>query len=366
MEGISIEKKPWLAVTLSWILPGLGQYYCGYLVRGIFCFLSVVLFYILSLLATLSTKINGNVMTLMILIYLLILPILICIDAFRLAKRKSSNPIESEQSTTNDRWKAIFFSILFPGFGHIYLKKYFFAALLIVTFLFLRSKLSESVYFPFISIFIYMFACSHAYVSAYSYDSKKQAAKVLIIFLAFFALMKGNYEIIKPYLVGKYIGQVSIDAFGASMEPTMTVGDKVIINKLIYRWQKPKRGDIIALKMPENVEIPKNIPKDKFSFLCKRIAAAGGDSIRVELGQIFLITDQEKIPDPNDLYKHQDVGDSFGVHYPYIVPENHYFVLGDNLQNSTDSRNFGSISKDMIIGKVVRIYWPLSRANVFP
>jgi len=130
-----------------------------------------------------------------------------------------------------------------------------------------------------------------------------------------------------------------------SMEPKLKVGDKVLINKLAYKFGTVKRGDIVAFHSPME-------EKD----LVKRVIAVEGDEITLTSeGEIFI--NGEKIIE-NYLPADQNIS---YINQTIVVGENEVFVMGDNRNNSFDSRFFGTISEDDIFGKFVLIYWPPSR-----
>ncbi len=131
-----------------------------------------------------------------------------------------------------------------------------------------------------------------------------------------------------------------------SMEQTLMVGDKVIINKLSYNFTDVERGDVIAFHSP--IEEGKE--------LVKRAIAIEGDEISLTSeGEIFINgerLDEGYLPDGQDIkYLNQVI----------TVGEDEVFVMGDNRNNSFDSRFFGNISEDKIFGEFVIIYWPPSR-----
>jgi len=129
------------------------------------------------------------------------------------------------------------------------------------------------------------------------------------------------------------------------MEPNLKVADKVIINKLAYKFGAVKRGDIVAFHSPLE-------QKD----LVKRVIAVEGDEITLTSeGEIFI--SGEKI---SESYLPDNQNISY-VNQSIVVSEGEVFVMGDNRNNSFDSRFFGTIAEDDIFGGFVIIYWPPSR-----
>ncbi|ONI44573.1 signal peptidase I [Candidatus Epulonipiscium fishelsonii] len=124
---------------------------------------------------------------------------------------------------------------------------------------------------------------------------------------------------------------------GNSMQPTLQNQDLVIIDKIHYHIFNPKVGDIVGVKTEYNGEI------------VKRIVAVSGDTVIYKDGKIFI--NDKAIDNLNNQYI-RDRGD---IKYPFIVPENVYFILGDNINESMDSRyqRIGCIKKKDIIGKIL-------------
>jgi signal peptidase I len=136
---------------------------------------------------------------------------------------------------------------------------------------------------------------------------------------------------------------------GQSMVPTLEDQDRLIVNKLIYRFGEPRRSDIVMLYYPLN--------PDK-SFV-KRVIAEEGDTVRVVQGRVYV--NDVPVPDdyvPSEYRSHDDWG-------PQVIPEGYYFVMGDHRNNSSDSRHWGYVPKKYIIGKVQLRWWPIPAARVF-
>lgn len=135
---------------------------------------------------------------------------------------------------------------------------------------------------------------------------------------------------------------------GISMKPVLNQNDRVIISKRAIKENQIKRFDIVVLYKPNQYR----------TSLVKRVVGLPGETIRIHQGEVFI--NREKISFPpgriNLLQKDLAVRlDSL------VIPPGQYFVMGDNFTISNDSRNFGTIPKNHIRGKVVFRYWPLSK-----
>lgn len=135
-----------------------------------------------------------------------------------------------------------------------------------------------------------------------------------------------------------------------SMIPTLLVGDHLLVNKFIYRFADPKRGEVIVFKYPDN-------PSRNF---IKRIIALGGDTIEVRDKVVYVNEKPQTEPytqfEQPDGAPHDLRRDNFG---PVTVPQNMYFMMGDNRDNSLDSRFWQNkfVSRKAVVGKALFIYW---------
>ena len=128
----------------------------------------------------------------------------------------------------------------------------------------------------------------------------------------------------------------------SSMEKTIMTGDRVIGNRLAYSFSEPERGDIIIFKFPD----------DESKLYIKRLIGLPGETVEIKEGKVFV--DGEALDEP---YLTVTTEGTFG---PYTVPEGHYFMLGDNRNNSADSRYWNNtyLAREKIVGKAVFKYWP--------
>ena len=199
-------------------------------------------------------------------------------------------------------------------------------------------------------------------------------------------------EWVEPFLIAAvvalFIRQFIVEAFkipSGSMIPTLTIGDHLLVNKFIYgpripftdtrlfSWKEPRRGDIIVFKYPEN--------EDK-NFI-KRIVGLPGDKIQITAGKLFIkdqpIPLRDMGPSPEGDHEggfsgftprlmEEQLGDvSHRLQYlqeqtdkkfgPITVPQSSVFVMGDNRDNSQDSRVWGFVKFNKILGKALIIYW---------
>ena len=131
-----------------------------------------------------------------------------------------------------------------------------------------------------------------------------------------------------------------------SMENTIMTGDRVIGNRFAYSFSDPQRFDIIIFRYPD----------DESQLFIKRIIGLPGETVEIRDGKIYLNGSDEPLEDVQT--KETMVG-SFG---PYTVPENSYFVMGDNRNGSSDSRDpsLGVVDVRCVIGQAVMVLFPFS------
>jgi signal peptidase I len=131
--------------------------------------------------------------------------------------------------------------------------------------------------------------------------------------------------------------------YGQSMEPNIHANQRLVIEKLSYRFHGPRRGDVVVLHDPSGSD----------ELLIKRVIGLPGERVSVVNGQVF--ADGVALTEP---YLDQDTENS---DRSWIVPPLHVFVMGDNRGASRDSRTFGPVAIDQLIGHAVFRYWPLKQ-----
>ena len=135
---------------------------------------------------------------------------------------------------------------------------------------------------------------------------------------------------------------------GYSMEPNLHDGQFLIINKVDYYLHPPERGDVIVFHSPAN-------PRKDF---IKRVIGLPGEEVEIREGQVLV-----NGVGLEETYIAQTSNRSWG---PEVVGESEYFVLGDNRTNSSDSRSWGMLDGDAIIGKALISYWPPQHWGIVP
>jgi signal peptidase I len=143
-----------------------------------------------------------------------------------------------------------------------------------------------------------------------------------------------------------------------SMVPTLQVDDRLIVDKVTYRFRDPQRGDIIVFMPPDEASVvctgPQAIQHNKDAYI-KRIIGLPGDTVEVKQGQVFINGNPIK-----ESYLAEVPDYQYG---PRVVPQGSYLVLGDNRNNSCDSHYWGFVPRDNIIGRAVVRFWPLNRVG---
>ena len=161
--------------------------------------------------------------------------------------------------------------------------------------------------------------------------SQRSSSRRLVLGLALLAL----FFALKMWVVEPaFVSQVS-------MRPTLDDGNALVIDKLSYQFRDPRIGEIVTARLPDTGE-----------SVVKRVVAVGGDSIGFYDGTMLL--NDEPVDDSYALRKDMQ-GYFWG---PITVPEGYVFLLGDNYQESTDSRTYGPVPVDSVDGRLLVRFWP--------
>ncbi len=162
------------------------------------------------------------------------------------------------------------------------------------------------------------------------FDEIFEWVKTILIAVVIALLLRGL--VISPFKVSM-----------TSMYPTLQPDDLILVDKLTYKFRLPMPGDIIVFHSPLGES------KD----FVKRVIAVGGDEIEGVNGQLFV---------NKELLKEPYLSNNPNISFPsQVIEDGKYFVMGDNRDNSLDSRSFGPIEKKEIVGRVLLIFWPFNR-----
>jgi len=186
------------------------------------------------------------------------------------------------------------------------------------------------------------------------------------------AVPKWIRELIVVIIVVLFIRAFLLQAYNipsGSMKPTLLVGDFILVNKLVYRLSEPQRGDIVVFKWPVNPQI---------DFI-KRIIGMPGDTLEIKGERVFINGQElplrfveEVLEDGNPKLIYEETLPNGVKHRialyqsPFIqrkdvyyakIPEGYYFVMGDNRDNSEDSRYWGLLPRENIVGKAFVVYF---------
>jgi len=142
---------------------------------------------------------------------------------------------------------------------------------------------------------------------------------------------------------------------GTSMEPSFHNNEYILTDKITYRFQEPKRGDVVIFKSPGNPDVD----------YIKRIIGLPGERVKVEGGYVYI--NENKLPEVylKDLTA-LSPGDTMKEGQEITIPPNQLLVLGDNRPHSSDSRAFGPIDRNSVIGRAIVRYWPLPEFGLVP
>ncbi len=144
--------------------------------------------------------------------------------------------------------------------------------------------------------------------------------------------------VIIAVLIHLFLAQAT-RVYGQSMEPTLHTDDRLLVEKITYRFRPPQRGDIVVIQLYKGSQP-----------LIKRIVGLPGEEIAIRNGQVYI----NGQPLQEDYLREPTTG----YLPPTRIPPMHYFVLGDNRDGSNDSRNFGPVPRDKILGRAIFRYWP--------
>ncbi|MEA3398320.1 MAG: signal peptidase I [Patescibacteria group bacterium] len=168
---------------------------------------------------------------------------------------------------------------------------------------------------------------------------------IKIVVISLVIIIPVRYFLIQPFYVK-----------GASMEPNFYDHEYLIIDEISYRFNEPKRGDIVVFRYPRNPQ----------EYFIKRMIALPGESVQIKDGQVIIFNSENSDSIVlEEAYLAEDLK-TYGLSENKVeLGSNEFFVLGDNRNSSKDSRSFGPVNRSYIIGKVLLRGWPFDRIKLF-
>ena len=261
-------------------------------------------------------------------------------------------------------WLAGLLSLLEPGLGQIYNgqgRKGL--SILLLKFLLLPAMIlglnSDNIkllliFFVIVAVVYYLFAVVDAVTAALGRRAKYRVKRYnnIVVYILVVVLAGVLNTTLSVHIKNNYVQAYKIPA--ASNEPTLFIGDHILLDRRVSA-RKPTFGDLVVFEFPRDPE------KD----FIKRVVGIGGDTIEIRNKAVFL--NGEKINESYVVHRESEIipahigpRDFFG---PVTVPEDSYFVLGDNRDRSYDSRFWGFVKKEQIKGTVKTVYWSWDAQN---
>ncbi|MGB3298699.1 MAG: signal peptidase I [Phormidesmis sp.] len=335
-------------MNLSGLVPGMGQCYGqqwtkGLIIMGVF--VGLVTHALWSLLAA-----EGNTGRAFWLLGAAALVYLLNIwDAFATAGR-SLHPL-GDKRRGRDLWYGVFLSQILPGLGHLYLNK------AVAGGVFLTVGISLSMLANFQPVLLPL-ACTvwsiaeyHTYRSTPLSPGRDQSrsGQMLVVVVILGLVLRLSIGSL-PLWVDRSVMQCIVPS--ESMVPTLQVGDRIFVSR--DSSYQPETGEIVVFKVPPKaIEMVDAVPE---SLFVKRIVGLPGQQVEVHDAQVWI----NRVPLQESYLTTVQMGYEWG---PKTVPDDAYFVLGDNRNESADSHVWGFLPQANLVGKAYKIYWPMERVR---
>jgi signal peptidase I len=160
--------------------------------------------------------------------------------------------------------------------------------------------------------------------------------------------------VVNPYRIPSSSMETTLHCAGAGLGCTARFSDRVLANRFIYHFMDPERGDIVVFETPQQARRQCGAG----GTFVKRIIALPGETWEMRSGFVYI--NGKRLEEP---YVHRDRRDADTLP-PEKIPDDSYFVMGDNRSQSCDSRVWGALPRSNLIGKVFAVYWPPRRISL--
>lgn len=345
-----LAKEPWLAVNLSYLVPGLGQFYARAWGTG-----SLFLAGCLLLSAGAEWQLfsaRGSLLVLGLMLPLMLaVKIVSLFHAHARAKRLNLSEAEQARKKARDPYLAAFLTQFLPGVGHLYLRRWIMGVVALLTAIVLWSVLValDFMVLALLTSPLYTAAICSLAMGSVPADRRPRRAAVVGLCVLIAAIPLAAYG--SALLARQYVVEAFVVPTG-TMAPTFEPGDRIIA----WKWGHPLpcRGDLVVFINPMK----------RSQNYVKRVAAVAGETVEFRKDGLYVngskLTEGVfgRLP-----YTSVDSQKYAAPGQPYTVLEGTVFVAGDNSPRSLDSRFFGAIPLEDVIARAYKIYWPPSRAG---
>ncbi len=346
VNASSLHKDPWFAANLSMFFPGIGQLYAGKSTKGIIFLIGQIILLSAGFWSIFAP--DGQTFTgLIIILIACLLYLFNILDAHLSVYYDKKHQIKEKiPRKQKNPWFAIFISRVLPGLGHIYLKRSI-VGLIFLTLSLIFLQLNN---FSHALLFVVPLITAIATYDTYRTFSASPShyKRSLVAIMAGIVFLTGLISSYLPDWIDQRLEQFLIPS--SSMVPTLQVGDRLFVTQSDN--YQPKRGDIIVFQPPESL---KELNIEMSEFFIKRIIGLPQDTIAVRQGVVYI--NDQPLEEP-----YIAEPPSYEIK-PVKIPAKSYFVLGDNRNESVDSRFWGFLPEELIFGKAYKIYWPFNRVQ---
>ena len=266
---------------------------------------------------------------------------------------------------------AVMLSLLLPGLGQAYSNKakrgfvFFvidivFGIILFAYFVHPYTRVSIALIVPVIMLVVFgLYILVDSYRCAAEFNASNNLSRnpskgkrVLIVLGIVFLVVVFNPV---PFFTSHYIRKNLVQSFrfpSGSMQPTLLPGDAILVDKGIYKKSEPARGDIVAFVYP----------RDKRKVFLKRIVGLPDETVEIKEGNILINGRLVTQPVIANL-RYSNRGEFARPSQVVTIPKDSYYVLGDNSLSSEDSRYWGFVPRQNLVGKAYKIYYPFRRSG---